>query len=116
MFSLTTSTRSVERSSRASDGRTSWSAAARTVPTSAIVSVTVLWSRLKSARWTSRTAVRHSPRKARPPTISEATDSMIGRAASRSAWFFSTTSSVICCATSERTLSSLSASVARLAN
>jgi hypothetical protein len=50
MFSLTTSTRSVERSSLASSGRTCWSAAASTVPTSAIVSVTVFLSRLNSAR------------------------------------------------------------------
>ena len=41
---------------------------------------------------------------------------MIGRAAIRSALFFRTTSSVIFCATSERTLSSRSATVARLAN
>ena len=41
---------------------------------------------------------------------------MIGRAATRSAWFFSTTSSVIFSAISDLTLSSRSASVARLAN
>ena len=53
---------------------------------------------------------------ARPPTTSDATDSMIGRAAIRSAWFFRTTSSVSFCAISERTLSSRSATVARFAN
>ena len=41
---------------------------------------------------------------------------MIGRAAIRSSSFFSTTSSVTFCAISERTLSSRSAVVARLAN
>ena len=53
---------------------------------------------------------------ARPPTISDATDSMIGRAAIRSASFFRTSSSVTFWAISERTLSSCSATVARLAN
>ena len=54
--------------------------------------------------------------KARLPMIDEAIDSMSGRAASRSLSFLSTTSSVIFSATSERTLSSRSAAVARLAN
>ena len=39
---------------------------------------------------------------ARPPTISDATDSMIGRAAIRSSSFLRTTSSVIFCAASDR--------------
>ena len=50
------------------------------------------------------------------PTMLEATDWMIGRAASRSFCFLRTTSSVIFSAISERTLSSRSAAVARLAN
>ena len=73
-------------------------------------------SRLKSERCTSRTALRNSPVNARPPTTSDATDSMIGRAAIRSALLFSTTSSVTFCAISDFTLSSRSAAVARLAN
>ena len=116
MFRSTSSTRSVDWSFRASSGRTCSSAAASTAPTSATVSATVFLSRLKSARWTSRTALRNRPVNARPPTTSEATDSMIGRAAIRSAWFFRMTSSVSFCAIRERTLSSRSAAVARLAN
>ena len=50
------------------------------------------------------------------PTTLDAIDSMIGRAASRSSWFLMTTSSVILSATSDFTLSSRSAAVARLAN
>jgi hypothetical protein len=87
-----------------------------TVPTSVRVSVTVFLSRLNSARCRSRTALRKRLVNARPPTISDATDSMIGRAASRSSSFFRTSSSVTFCAISERTLSSCSATVARLAN
>jgi hypothetical protein len=100
----------------ASPGRSFWTAAARTVPTSPTVSVTVFLSRLKTARWTSRTAARKRPVKARPPTISPAIDSMIGRAASRSASLRRMTSSVILSAISDLTLSSRSAAVARLAN
>ena len=63
---------------RRATGASCSSAAARTVPTSATVSVTVSWSRSNSARCTSRTAVRNRLVNARPPTTSEATDSMIG--------------------------------------
>ena len=78
--------------------------------------MTVSRSRSNRARWTSRTAVRNRLVKARLPTIVEATDSMIGRAAIRSRSCFSTTSSVTFSAISDRTLSSRSATVARLAN
>ena len=54
--------------------------------------------------------------KARPPTTSAVTVSMIGRAPIRSASRFRMTSSVIFCASSAFTLSSRSASVARFAN
>jgi hypothetical protein len=53
---------------------------------------------------------------ARPPTTEETTDSMSGRAATRSLALASTSWSVTCVAINERTLSSCSAAVARLAN
>ncbi len=96
--------------------RTSSSAAASTVPTSATVSVTLSALRSKTALWTSRTADRNRLVKARLPMIDEATDWIMGRAAIRSRSRSSTTSSVIRSAISDRTLSSRSATVARLAN
>ncbi len=116
MSSCSTSTRSVDPICLARSGRTCCSAAAITVPTSAIVSATVSLSCLNSERCTSRTAFPNSSVNARLPTTPEATDSMIGRAATRSALFFNTTSSVIFSPISDLTLSSRSAAVARLAN
>ena len=68
----------------ASCGRSTASAVAATVPTSATVSVTVFWSRSNTARCASSAAPRKRPRKAGAPTTSEMVDAMIGRADSRS--------------------------------
>jgi hypothetical protein len=116
MSPLMTETPPVRSSSSASSGRTCWSAAASTVPTSATVSVRVSWSRRNNARCTSRTPDRNSAVNAGLVTTSPVTDSMIGRAAIRSRLFLSTTWSVIRSAISVFTLSARNASVARLAN
>jgi hypothetical protein len=112
----TTSTRRVTEMRSASDGCTTSRPAATIVPTSASASVTVCSSRSNTARWTSRTPARNAPLNALPPTASETIDSISGRAATRSGLFFSTSRSVTRSAISERTLSSVSATVARLAN
>ena len=103
-------------SRRASDGLSASRAEAATVPTSATVRVTVCSSRSKTARCRSRTPARKSPPKALPPTAEETTDSMSGRAASRSSALRSTRSSVTFSATSERTAGDWRATVARSAN
>ena len=74
----------VDSTFAASPGRTTSSAAASTVPTSATVSVTLSALRLKTALWTSRTADRNRLVKARLAMIDEATDWITGRAAIRS--------------------------------
>jgi hypothetical protein len=101
---------------RASDGWTASSPAATIVPTSASASVTVCWSRSNTARWTSRTPARNAPVNAGPPTTEDTTDSISGRAVRRLLALGSTSSSVRRAAMSDRTLSSRSAAVARLAN
>jgi hypothetical protein len=116
MSRCTTSIFVVDSSWAASDGRTTFSAAATIVPASATVSVTVCWSRSNTARCTSRTPARKARVNAPPPTTDDTTDSISGRAASRSAWFASTSSSVTRWAITARTPSSVRAAVARLAN
>ena len=88
---LATVTLPLSRTSAASSGRSAWRAALTTVPTSTSVSVTVFSSCSKTARWVSRAARWNRLPNADPPTTSEIVDAMIGRTASRSAWWRSTT-------------------------
>ena len=80
------------------------------------VSVTVSRPRSNSVRCRSRTPARNSFPNARLSSAADATSLMIGRAAIRSSWFFSTTSSVMRSAIALRAASSSSTAAARLAN
>ena len=65
-------------------GASRWTTEFKIAPMSATLSTTVFWSRLKIARWASRTPRRNRLLKAPLPMMPDAAPSITGRAAIRS--------------------------------